>query len=439
MTANVKTITPEELVGRNKNFLNCHEGKRCFIIGNGPSISGQDLTPLTYELTFVVNSFWEHPLVGQWQPTYCCIADPLYFDERAELYQKGVPMPMERFFSEIRSRMHSTVFFIPLWSIKPVLEKSLLPLERTFFIPYQGLLSKGISDIPDITKSIPSMQSVSQMAMMVALYMGCSPLYLLGCDHDWFASWGHDSHFYGTDPCAERRTYRCELDRQLRLWLGYEHLMKVASVRRIRILNATNGGFLDVFERVKYEDVIQNKIQSETNPRTISEQEFQELARGIKFDTEADRLISVQAIWQAINRYPDSPNLYLFEAGLRFKSGDLGGAKITLSDFTKRWPNMQSEVFNTLGAMFWKIGDTQNAANHFAKALEINPPNRNAVLNYGKLLAISGKSGDAGKLYTAYLQRNPADKDIETALTHLEDKTQKKSDISLAISLPYIF
>lgn len=434
----MKAVTQTELVERNRIFHNCHKGKRCFIIGNGPSIHSQNLLPLSHELTFVMNGFWKHPIVEQWQPNYYFFADPAFVDGTEPFLKGDLSMTVQQFFKELNFRVHSTEFFIPLWAFKAVQEKSFLPIEHSYFIPYQGLLSNGIPDIPDLTKSIPSMQSVSQMAMMAAMYMGCSPIYLLGLDHDWFASWGTNRDFYGNTPMGSR-TYRCELDRQLRLWLGYEQLMRIANFRGIRILNATNEGFLDVFERIKYEDAIQKKEEPQTAPRTISEQEFQELARQVKFDSEINRLNSIQAIWQTINRYPDTPNLYLFEAGHRFRSGDLGGAKITLSDFTKRWPNMQSEVFNTLGAMFWKIGDTQNAANHFAKALEINPPNRNAVLNYGKLLAISGKSGDAGKLYTAYLQRNPADKAIETALTHLEDKTQKKSDISLAISLPYIF
>src|SRR5690349_18838408 len=49
------------LLKRNEVFRNLHKGRRCFIIGNGPSIKDQDLSPLANEITLVTNSFHVHP------------------------------------------------------------------------------------------------------------------------------------------------------------------------------------------------------------------------------------------------------------------------------------------------------------------------------------------------------------------------------------------
>ena len=68
------------LLERNEVFRNRHQGQRCFVIGNGPSLKTQDLAPLANEITLVTNTFHIHPLVGDnWQPSYYFLSDPQYF------------------------------------------------------------------------------------------------------------------------------------------------------------------------------------------------------------------------------------------------------------------------------------------------------------------------------------------------------------------------
>ncbi|WEZ85815.1 hypothetical protein P6U16_22625 (plasmid) [Rhizobium sp. 32-5/1] len=55
-------------------FRNCHAGKRAFIIGNGPSINGQDLTLLKDEITFATNWFINHPNFSAINPDYYCVS-----------------------------------------------------------------------------------------------------------------------------------------------------------------------------------------------------------------------------------------------------------------------------------------------------------------------------------------------------------------------------
>src|SRR5437762_13838485 len=75
-------LPPEDLerLARNRAFAGRHAGQRCFILATGPSLATQDLGPLVGEITFVLNAFWKHPAVEQWQPTYYFLADPLFFD-----------------------------------------------------------------------------------------------------------------------------------------------------------------------------------------------------------------------------------------------------------------------------------------------------------------------------------------------------------------------
>jgi len=243
------------LLKKNSVFENCHKGKRCFIIGNGPSISSQNLELMHNEITFAMNGFWKHPVVDKWQPNYFLLADPVYFDGSET---------MNNFFLNLRKKINRSEFFIPL-SGKDVVEWNyLLPSERTNYVQFFGSLSKVAINKIDLTKIVPGVQSVSQFAILTAIYMGCNPIYLIGLDHDWLAHRGIDKHFYQGKTIENHSIahgdlneipYKVILNDVMNLWEGYEVLMKIANKKSIMIFNATHGGFLDVFPRVRYESL----------------------------------------------------------------------------------------------------------------------------------------------------------------------------------------
>ena len=157
------------------------------MIGTGPSLARQDLTPLGNEITFTLSGFWKHPIVEQWQPTYYCFSDPLLFD--------GSPV-MTDFFKALTERVTESTFFVPLSAFKVVEEHSLLPLERTYGVAFEGDLSTDTVADVDLTQPVPGIMNVAQLCMMLAIYMGLSPIYLLGLDHDWLSHTGETKHFY---------------------------------------------------------------------------------------------------------------------------------------------------------------------------------------------------------------------------------------------------
>jgi hypothetical protein len=246
-----------ETLQKNRLYKDIHRGRRCFVIGTGPSLKDQDLSPLATEITFTMGAFWKHPILERWQPTYYCIADPLLFDGSD---------PMREFFGSLTSRIVASTFFVPLTAADVIREQSLLPLERTYYLAFGYSLSEGKAKNVDFTQFVPSVQSVSQLGIMAAMYMGCSPIYLLGLDHDWLSHVGPDRHFYeglaglekhpGARPTLASWPYKETMESQLRLWRGYEILLDIGRRQGCRIINATNGGFLDVFERAKYEEIV---------------------------------------------------------------------------------------------------------------------------------------------------------------------------------------
>jgi hypothetical protein len=249
----------KEQLKANQVLRNKHRGQRCFIVGTGPSIARQDLSPLKNELTFGMNAFWQHDIVEEWQPTYYLLADGIYFD--------GSPNSVN-FLKGMRARVPDSTYFAPLKYRDSILQSELLPADHTYWLAFgQEFHDPGIkTDLIDFTGIIPAPRSVSQLCIMAAIYMGCSPIYLLGLDHDWLAHMGENRHFYkghsGFEGHPKLRPvladwgYRGNMESQLILWTGYEKLQDIAIGENCQIINVTDGGFLDVFERASYEEIV---------------------------------------------------------------------------------------------------------------------------------------------------------------------------------------
>lgn len=245
-----------ELIARNEIFRDRHKGKRCFVIGNGPSLKEQDLSLLADELTFVTNAFYRHPVVETWQPSYYFITDPVLFDGSSAVLE---------FYQELRQHIHTTRFFVPHSARQIIHEQSLLPEEQTSYVAIGGDLKDGLDGRPDFTRIVPGVWVVTQLAIMAAMYMGCTRIYLLGHDHDWLSHRGVHFSFHGA-PILENHPnsmvniedweYSHLMRNVLLMWHGYASLYREAEKEGVQIINATHGGFLDVFERGDYEVIV---------------------------------------------------------------------------------------------------------------------------------------------------------------------------------------
>jgi len=242
-----------KLLTRNAVFKNMHHGRRGFVIGTGPSIQTQDLSLLANEITFSLSGFWKHPVVREWRPTYYGFSDPLLFDGSESTRD---------FFRSLTQHVPDSTFFAPVSALEVIASEQLLPPDRTYYVTFHGDLSEQAVEDVDLTRPLPGIMNVAQLCILAAIYMGLSPIYLLGLDHDWLSHHGETKHFYAGQAGLENHpevkpiladwSYRHLMECQLIGWKAYENLLKLGQRKNIQIINATNGGFLDVFERVDY-------------------------------------------------------------------------------------------------------------------------------------------------------------------------------------------
>ena len=248
-----RSLTKQQhsILQRNADFADKHKGRPAFVIVNGPSLATQDITGLKDHITFVVSGFWKHDAVLTWQPTYYSLSDANFFNDSPHT---------QSFYQNLKERIHSSIFFVPLFRGYDAIRKhGFLPAERTYYMATIGTNRSS----NDLTGVVQGFGSVSAFALSQAIYMGCSPIYLLGFDHDYLANRGVDRHFYkgGTIPghehtnvsLADRIPYDDEMRANLGLWANYRSLKAIADSKGLQIFNCTQGGYLDVFPRMDYE------------------------------------------------------------------------------------------------------------------------------------------------------------------------------------------
>jgi hypothetical protein len=235
------------LLKRNEKFRDCHKGQRCFVIGNGPSLNAQDLTPLANEITIVSNYFHHHPIISEtWRPKYYCLTDPVYFDGTE-------PLELMR---DIVRAVPAAPFFVPHYASDFLVKTKVLPEDRTYYVGLCGGLEDEWNELPDFTRVTPGVQTVVQLGIMAGMFMGCSTIYLMGLDHDWLAQGGAGNFYSQSQADLGSWNYKSLMVAMTTMWRVYEMHQRIAERYGIKIVNVTNGGFLDVFPRARYEDVV---------------------------------------------------------------------------------------------------------------------------------------------------------------------------------------
>lgn len=250
-----------DVLRANRTIWNRHKGERCFILCNGPSVKLQDISALKNETVIAVSNGYLHPEYSEIKPKYHCIPQITY----SEKMTSGLTMD---WFREIHNSIGKAELFLDQQEWALVQENNLF-ISRT--VRYVCMGRRGFPDsgaIPDLTGIIPRVQTVPIMAIMIALYMGFTEIYLLGTDHDWFVKKEY-KYFYepgllkgvdiGVRPDGTLETTLWdEIPAISKVWTQYRSVKKIAAASGAVIRNATYGGMLDEFERVPLEIVLRH-------------------------------------------------------------------------------------------------------------------------------------------------------------------------------------
>lgn len=258
----------------NKKLRNLHKGKRCFIVGNGSSLNKMDLTKISNEMVFTVNYIMaNHELYQTLNSDYHIIIDPNFLSLNPDTHPEDVES-INRL-RRINYENKKPVCIIREDAKKPFDKYGVSKILDIHYIFQHINFSDNYSAEIDLSKNMPTSQNVIQAAIFSAIYMGFSKIYLIGVDMTsiFFAFESDedgnpvvlkDSYAYKfsekelKNVTTKKRFYydnEFMMNDYAKTFRIYKMIRKYAERKNIEIYNATKGGGLDVFERVRYESL----------------------------------------------------------------------------------------------------------------------------------------------------------------------------------------
>jgi len=176
-------------------YHNKHRGEKCFVIGAGPSFTKEVADAISNEISIGVNRIGHAKEMWGFEPTYACFADyegitkdeskycnqfincPTFFPK---LIYSQIARDGKIFTEEEKYILNNE--FIPVNWINPSIGADTLTMPAKEYISFD--LRVGILESGTVIQGI---------AIPLAAWLGCSEIYLVGCDCD------TSPRFYGAD------------------------------------------------------------------------------------------------------------------------------------------------------------------------------------------------------------------------------------------------
>lgn len=255
-----KKNTNNSILQQNSIFKNIHYGERCFILGTGPSIKKQNLIQLKNEICFSLNLFYHYEYYKLISPKYHVYSGIV---NHRQFINDELGL---KFYKEIEENISSDYFFTHYEDFEFIKKHNLFTNSKLGYIDFQKRLDLIFCQGVDLTQSTFYVSNVAIQALLIAIYMGFSEIYLLGADHDWILECAEKTsgrYCYHKEKSVinvdskynwhEEVGFSGALELTALIWNQYKKIKRFCDGKNIRIYNATTGGLLDVFPRIEYE------------------------------------------------------------------------------------------------------------------------------------------------------------------------------------------
>lgn len=254
----------KDLVAKNIEFKDIHKGKRCFILGSGPSIKKEDLKPLKNEIVFALNNFYVHEDFAE-----IMSGDVPKYYMTAPIHSPQTEDEWKQWFEDMQSHMPKNINMIfglnsYKGNIKHILETYGIFKEYNITWYYAGInISKeykfNVRDI-QLTNVIWSASTVSTYALIMAMYMGFDKIYLLGVDHNYICLKKEENYrFYKSAIHQQQEHQRMNFKKSDEFFgTGKVFLEKelISENCKINIFNCSWDSLLNMFERIELKDIV---------------------------------------------------------------------------------------------------------------------------------------------------------------------------------------
>lgn len=230
-----------ESIRRLERLKDLYRGKRCFVIGNGPSLNETDISRLEDEYTFGMNRVYLAFNEWGFPTSFLVSVNNLVIDQCHQDFQD---LEIPKFFS---------------WRAHNLLYPDGTPDGKTHFL---FTTYTGPTFAQDARSRMWEGATVTYVCLQLAFHMGFEKVILIGVDHS-FSTQGEPNTTVvseGEDPDHFRGEYfgegfRWQLPDLETSEIAYRMARDVYREAGREIVDATIGGKLDVFPKVNYLDL----------------------------------------------------------------------------------------------------------------------------------------------------------------------------------------
>lgn len=234
-----------------RSYKDKYKGRRCFFIGNGPSLTASDLTKLhnSGEITFAFNRVYNIFDSTPWRPDFYISQDEKMLIgcvnevDKLDLPVKFIPVNMAWYHG---IKISNVSWFM----MKAPKEDNYKPLE--------------FSD--EIDRQIYQAKTGMYTAAQLAAYMGFSEIYLIGTDHHFRTSINSSGQVVVDNTVKDYFSEKYNEDKEALYipntdasTLTYAAMKEQCEKRGIKVFNATRGGKLEVFQRVNFGSLFESE------------------------------------------------------------------------------------------------------------------------------------------------------------------------------------
>ncbi|BAQ15707.1 FkbM family methyltransferase [Methyloceanibacter caenitepidi] len=288
--------------------------KRCFVIGNGPSLNETDLSVLKDEVTFAVNGFFLKAKDLDWRPTFYVVEDHLVAEDRRRWINafEGSTKLFPAYLGYCLDEGQDTIFFNHL--------------PRKSF-PH------GYDFSTDAAQATYTGCTVTFTCMQLAFYFGFEEIYLIGVDAsydlpqdvkqaDSYAVGVLDmksddpNHFH---PDYFGKGFRWHDPQVEKMVQAYQEARRVTERTDQRIYNATIGGKLEVFERRAYADIFPDarapEVVAAANKKALAERVVTPRLLVLDITAQGDGSATGELKRNIFAQWPDDNYLQIFNKG----------------------------------------------------------------------------------------------------------------------------
>jgi hypothetical protein len=227
-----------------------HQGERCFIIGNGASLTTNDLEKISLEKTFATNKIYKIYKQTQFRPTYYVAIDYFILDDLDTLTEQihGIKF---LYYNSISDKCYTGY------------DKHITNTEY-FSINWDARYSPEPFNVPKFSNDISFVYNgatVTYSCLQLAINMGFKEIYLIGVDNSFNLALKNNGELVRTK--LEQDHFSSEYDtgdifQPFKIDFAnsaYQSARDYADSHGIKIYNATRGGKLDVFERIDFDTI----------------------------------------------------------------------------------------------------------------------------------------------------------------------------------------